>query len=282
MVAGIWRRIGLLAACACAAALAAPGVATAALSTHSASDSKLDSNGQLVATAKCGANEHVVSGGFNTPNASQAGGEVVSRAVGDNRWTVHLYAAKAEKLTTYAYCAPNGKLSLSERHKQVAAQTGTPTYNTVATARCGSRATAVSGGFALSRPASQSDSTTFRDYASGTNKWTVMSAFSEPTGATLTSFAHCAKGVVVKVHSATSDSIPSLGHASATATCPKGQTLLSGGFTTEPTPDYNNLTGPDMYFSRSYRSGLRSWTVTATNYANVTAGTITAFAYCMP
>ncbi len=275
---GIWRRVTATAAVA-GAALAAPSGAIA-LSTHSATDSTMNSAGELVATAKCGANEQVVSGGFKTPSLDNAEGEVVSRAVHGDRWTVHFYPGGAEKLTAYAYCAPKGQIRLSQHQNHASALGGTPSYNTVAMARCGSGERLVSGGFAFSPSSNENDSTTYRNYAANAKKWTVMSAF-DTTPGTLFAFAYCGKGVVVKVRSDTSKSIPDSGHATATASCHQGESLLGGGYTTTPTPDYANTTGPDVYFSRAFRSGTRSWTVTAKNYSHHT-GKVSAYAYCMP
>ena len=80
-----------------------------ALTTHSATVTMPNSNGGLVATAKCGTNEHVVSGGFRSPHASGSSA-IVSRAVHGDSWTVHLYP-ESPPLTTYAYCAPKGQFS---------------------------------------------------------------------------------------------------------------------------------------------------------------------------
>lgn len=96
------------------AALAAPAGALA-LTTHSASTSTPDSAGQLVATAKCGSNEHVFSGGYKTSNASPLDGAVVSRALKGNSWTVHFFASAPDVPTTYAYCERNGRLRMQEK-----------------------------------------------------------------------------------------------------------------------------------------------------------------------
>jgi hypothetical protein len=105
----------------------------------------------------------------------------------------------------------------------------------------------------------------------------VTSAFESP--GSLEAFAYCERGVVIKVRSSTSAPIPDGGDSSATARCHKGETLLSGGYTTKPKPDWFNTFGPDFFYNASYRSGKHSWIASAHNYSNV-AGTITAFAYC--
>jgi hypothetical protein len=91
--------------------------------------------------------------------------------------------------------------------------------------------------------------------------------------------AYCGRGLTVKARSSARKPIAAHRGASATASCHQGETLLSGGFTTTPTPDHDNTSGPDTYFRASYRSAERSWTATAHNYSAV-AGAIKAFAYC--
>jgi hypothetical protein len=271
-VIGVRRGMAFTAVC-MGTALAAPASAMA-LSTHSATTTTLNSAGQLVATATCGAGEHVVSGGFLGPDASAA---VSSRAVNGDSWTVRLFPGIGNKLTTYAYCARNGQLSISAHENRVPAVTGGA--NTTANASCASGQTLVAGGYAFLPGLRESNSPTYRDYASA-HTWSVMSVFAGGTGK-LAAFAYCARGVVVKVRSNSSPSIPTGGDGSATASCHSGETLLSGGYTTTPTPDWHNMTGPDFFYGDSYRSGQRSWTARAHNYSNV-AGQITAFAYCMP
>lgn len=269
MWTGAWRRVVIGVACV-GAGMAAPASATA-LSTHSATASTPNSAGQLVATAKCGAHQHVVSGGFKTPHPYDAFGTVVSRAV-KGGWNVTLFPKSTTMLTAYAYCAHNGQLSLSKDENQVTA--AERKGNTVSTASC-SGETVISGGWAYSPSTGERNSPTYRDYADGAGKWTVMSVF-RSTPAKLTAFAYCGRGVVVNVRSSTSGRI-FLG-GSATASCHKGETLLSGGYTTTPTPDWHNTRGPDFFYSGSYRSGVRSWTARAGNYGM--PGKITVFAYC--
>ncbi len=55
---------------------------------------------------------------------------------------------------------------------------------------------------------------------------------------------------------------------------------MAGGYTTTPTPDYDNDTGPDIFYSASYQFAAGSWIVSGHNFSNV-AGKITAFAYCV-
>lgn len=275
---GIWR--GMAVTVACAGALLVAPAGAMALTTHSATATVPNSAGVLVATAKCGANERVVSGGFKSPEGNSA---IVSRAVHGDSWTVHLYPESAP-LTTYAYCARKGQFSVATHQQTVSVPK--EAANTTAMALCASGEKLVSGGYVMS-PASATDhnSPNFRDYAASPSKWTVMSAF-DLTPSKLTAVAYCARGVTVKMRSS-STSIPAEGPTSppgtgsATASCHKGETLLAGGYTTTPTPDYQNQTGPDFFYNASHRSSVRSWTASASNYSAV-AGKLKAFAYCEP
>src|SRR5690349_15643835 len=168
----MWRRAAVAVAC-MGVVLAAP-CGAAALSTHSATAK--GSFYVLEATAKCGANEHVVSGGFSSSIPAHAAGEVVSRAVDHHSgWTVDLFASYKDTLTTYAYCARNGKLALStHEHRVPAASLGPsdiPDTNTVGRADCAPGETLVSGGFALLDTGQ--NSLTYRDYAASASRWTV-------------------------------------------------------------------------------------------------------------
>ncbi len=265
--------VGSVALAAPAAAMAAPA-GTGGLTTHSATSSTLNSNSQLVATAKCGAGEHVVSGGFKNENIGATA--VVSRAVDGNGWTVHL-GDGAGKLTTYAYCARKGS-ALSTHKAEVKGVDPPP--NTTAAAKCASGQTLVSGGYAFqtASPSAQNGSTAYMDYAASAREWKVTSAF-EDIPVKLVAFAYCQPGVTVEVRSRSSTSIPHDGDGSATASCHKGETLLAGGYTTTPKPDWDNAAGPDLFYDTSYRSGRRSWTARAHNYSNV-SGKILVFAYC--
>ncbi|HEY3944804.1 MAG TPA: hypothetical protein VGL78_06235 [Solirubrobacteraceae bacterium] len=277
MARRMWRGRAVTVAC-MTTALAAPGSAVA-LTTHSVTATAPNSAGVLVATAKCGANEHVVSGGFKSHDFSSA---IVSRAVEGNSWTVHLYP-ESPPLTTYAYCAPNGQFSLSRHiHKVRVSRQG---VNTTASARCASGERVASGGYVMGPPsATDANSPNYKNYATSAGRWTVMSVFAQPPG-NLVAFVYCTRGVSVKVRSS-SKSIPAKvmsnpGAGSTTARCHRGETLLSGGYTTTPKPDWMNATGPDFFYNASHRSGQRAWTARSINFSAV-SGKLTAFAYCAP
>jgi hypothetical protein len=178
-------------AIACLGALVAAPINAMALTTHSATDTTTNSAGQLVATAKCGAGEHVVSGGFKSSDASAA---VVSHAVHGDSWTVRLFPGATSTLTAYAYCARAGRIL---KHTDEVTAAAAPT-NTVATALCASGQTLVSGGYAfLGTASSLSNSPTYRDFAATARKWRVMAAF-DTIPAKLEAFAYCEQGVTVK------------------------------------------------------------------------------------
>jgi hypothetical protein len=268
------RPAAVLAVVGSALAAATSAAALPTLTTHSKSTSA--HSGRLTATAKCSAGEHVVSGGYAATKTVPPGALVASHAVAGKGWTVVMYPYFAERLTVYAYCARNGKLSASQR-KATAKAAQAPALTT-ATASCHTGQASFSGGFAFQHATlSESNSSTYDNYSADERSWSVTSAFAT-TPAQLATFAYCGRGLTVTARTATSPS-PAHTMASATASCDKGETLLSGGFSTDPTPDWNNTTGPDTYSAASYRSAVRSWTVTADNYSDV-AGTITTFAYC--
>lgn len=249
----------------------AAATAPAELSAHSASTSTPNASGELAATAKCVAGEHVVSGGFTSTNPPA----LVAFYDDGGSWYVGGYAVG--KLTTYAYCAPSGQVVINEQSNTGVMASPAPA-NTTLTASCTSGYTLFSGGFLFyGNASSEANSSTYRNDSPSAGKWTVMAAFSS-TPAHLGSEAYCGQGLTVSTHTA-SKAIAARAAASATASCPTGETLLSGGFTTTPTPDWDKSGGPDTYFSASYRSAERSWTVTAHNYSSV-AGTITASAIC--
>lgn len=251
------------------------------LSTHSATSHVPDSAGQLVATAYCSPGEHVVSGGFKSSSGAYA---VASHALRSaNGWIVRLYSPT--KLTTYAYCARYVRLST---HKGVFAA-APPPADTNAGAHC-PRRTIVSGGYALLGPQSQqSNSPTVQDSRSHppfTPKkrrnwyWTVTTAV-QHTPAKLAAFAYCLPRVAIDVRSSSSPLISDGGDGSASASCRNGETLLAGGYTTAPAPNFVTHVGPELFYGASYRSGRRSWTASAHNGGSQ-AAKIRTFVYCQP
>jgi hypothetical protein len=250
-------------------ALAAPGSASA-LKTRSVTTTTFDDQGALVASAKCKQGERVVSGGFSSQQFSYAS---ESRAAKGQKWIVRVLEADTS-LTVDAYCAKKGRVSKRKKTED-AVETTEPTKSK---AKCDSKATAVAGGYKLVTDDEGDNAPVFIARRARKRAWSV-SAFADDPPGTLTTFVYCRKGAKVKVRSAQSDPIGTDEAGSATARCHKGETLLSGGYTTTPESDFFNTTGPDFFYYRSSRSGVRSWTASAHNYSDV-AGQITTFAHC--
>ena len=259
-----------------AALIPSPSSPPAPLTTHRATTTTPNSFGELAVTARCALGEHVVSGGYNSSLGSAA---VASHAAGNDGWTVELFPGSTDKLTAYAYCARAGRIVT---HRKRGTAMAAPA-NTAVAARCTSSEALVAGGYEYaSAPSDQEDSPTYRDYATTRHTWAVMAAIRKAP-AQLVVFAYCERGVSVTVRSRTSPSIPAHSGGSATASCHHGETLLGGGYSTTPLPDWNNAIGPDLFFSATFRSGVRSWTARAHNFSSansMTSGAITAFAYC--
>jgi hypothetical protein len=264
--------------CVLGTATLAVGTATTAfagkgLKTRSVTTTTVDDVGQLVATAECKQGERVVSGGFSSQDDSYA---TESRAAQGQKWIVRLWGSGQpdESLTVDAYCAKEGRFS---KHKKTedAVETTDPTKSK---AKCGKKEAAVAGGYTLVTDDGGGNSPVFIARKARKRAWSV-SAFADDPPGSLTTFVYCRKGAKVKVRSAQSDPIDDEEPGSATAKCHRGETLLSGGYTTTPESDFNNTTGPDFFYYVSSRSGPRSWTAAAHNYSDV-AGQITTFAYC--
>ena len=240
-----------------------------ALTTRSATTSTPLPSGQLAATASCHKGEKVVSGGFTDSNNGSA---VVSRAAGDDGWTVRTYPGDSGTLTVYAYCS-NRKGISAAKNSTTATHSGP---NVVVTAKCGQNESVVSGGYEL-KPR-ESNSPVFKSRRGDVRSWSVMAVF-DTVPADLEVFAYCQRHADVTVRSATGASIGDEEVGSATAHCHRGEQLLSGGYSIRPTPDWNNATGPDPFFYQSAKVGKRGWMASAHNYSAV-SGKIVAYAYC--
>jgi hypothetical protein len=247
-----------------------PALASA-LATRSATDTTPDADNGFSATANCHQDEHVVSGGFRLPGEGQV---TVSRAKEERRWKV--IADGEGPLTVFAYCGGKG----TTHHSAKLTVPGKVGVSESLAARCDSDETLVSGGYeTVDAQPGEHDLVPFKSRRSGDRRWkvTVFNDADVPTK--LKVFAYCQRNVEVKVRSTQSAPITTETFGSATAECNQGEELLSGGYTTTPKSDFSNETGPDHFYTRSFRSAKRSWTVRAHNYSDV-AGRITTFAYC--
>ncbi len=176
----------------------------------------------------------------------------------------------------FAYCTGGQGVFRSFRSETVPGPAGTK--ESVA-ARCDANKSLVSGGYeTVDADPGTHDLVAFKSRRTGDRTWKVTVFNDSDTPSKLKVFAYCKRDVDVKVRS-NSDPIASDQSDSATARCHRGESLLSGGYTTTPKSDYANTTGPDLFYTGSYKSGRRAWTAAAHNYSDV-AGRITTFVYC--
>ena len=223
------------------------------------------------ATAKCKDGERLVSGGFRLPDEGQV---TISRAAKGQRWTAT--ADGEPPLTVFAYCTGGQGISRHSHSEIVPGPAGT--QRSVA-AHCGANKSLVSGGYeTVDADPGTHDLVAFKSRRTGDRTWKVTVFNDSDTPSRLRVFAYCKRDVDVKVRS-NGDPIGPEQSGSATARCHRGEALLSGGYTTTPKSDYRNTTGPDLFYTGSYKSGRRAWTAAAHNYSDV-AGRITTFVYC--
>jgi hypothetical protein len=143
--------------------------------------------------------------------------------------------------------------------------------------RCQKRTKAISGGFETE---SDGDFDPFLEVNEsqrvGRRGW-ISEAFndSDETG-DLTSFAYCRRAKKLTSASDTVDA-PVGEFVTATAVCPAGTKVISGGFAGSPI----DLVGttPVLYISESRRATKRSWEVSAFSNGNEN-GELSSFAYC--
>lgn len=223
------------------------------------------------ATAECRDGEHVVSGGFSLPDEGQV---TISRAKGQ-RWTAT--ADGDPPLTVFAYCTGGRGVSRHSESETVPGPAGT--RQTVA-AHCDANESLVSGGYeTVNADPGIHDLVAFKSRRTGDRTWKVTVFNDSDTASTLKVFAYCKRDVDVKARSKQSEQIPLDQPGLASARCHRDEALLSGGYITTPKPDYQNTTGPDLFYTGSYKSGRRAWTAAAHNYSDA-PGRITTFVYC--
>jgi hypothetical protein len=121
----------------------------------------------------------------------------------------------------------------------------------------------------------------FKSRPRGDDKWSVT-AFNDSGGEArdrIKAFAYCLRGPRRIVTGRAP--IAAGGNGDPDATCLPGTQLLGGGFTTSPKSDFDNETGPDLFYAASTRTDPTEWSVFAHNYSDV-GGTTTAIAVCRP
>lgn len=146
-------------------------------------------------------------------------------------------------------------------------------------ATCPKGTKALSGGFATEWDAASLVTSPFlevnQSQRSGRRGW-VGEAFNDQPAGDLTSFAYCRAS---KKLTRMTDTVPSpVGQfVTATAECPPGTRVISGGFAGSPTDAVGDT--PVLYISESRRATKRTWEASAHGNGNE-PGELTAIAYC--
>lgn len=280
------------------------GVATARLSGESGStDIAPGDNG--TASAKCGSGSTAVAGGFSAPgfdptaDTGPANLTFASVLKGDRRWKVsgHNFnnpepAAKATPgsgpLVAHVYCDKHDP-GVTVESKST---TVDPGEHATLTPKCQGGREAVSGGH-TSDPADPRGFTAYANASrrAGDQGWKVTFQNPDPQNAhDVTAFAYCEKNAPKLVQARGSDDVaPVENTATATAKCPKGTEIFSGGYKSTFT-ESGGAVGYALPFSSDRAKGDK-WKVSAIGITVSTApaalrrGTTTgiretAIAYC--
>ena len=168
------------------------------------------------------------------------------------------------------------RIQTKSQGKTIAADT-----NRKATAKCQRGSEAVSGGFAAPRldpTFTERSILPFTSKRKGHRKWKTQGHnFADTQSGRLISFAYCdTHEPGLKVRSKTK-TLPAFDPGSATARCPRGSEVVSGGFAS---PDALPRRGDAMFTFTSKRKGQRKWKVSAYNNDPVNPQRLVAFAYC--
>jgi hypothetical protein len=151
--------------------------------------------------------------------------------------------------------------------------------NGAATAACKRGTKAVSGGFEAEFSPPPVDFPFIVGDASrrtAPRKWSSSADNTGNAAGDLTSFAYCRAQNAKRASD--SVTIPVGQFDTATATCPKGTKVLSGGFRADPIVPGGGDT-PVLRVSESRKAGNRAWEASAFSNGNV-PGDLTAYAYC--
>jgi hypothetical protein len=274
--------------------LAVAGIAAAHLTSESASTT-IAPQEDGIATAKCGSGSEAVAGGFAAPGldpTAETGPAILSYAslrTADGKWQARGHnfnnptpAPKVDAgsgpLVAYAYCDKHDpSVTVRSRATMVAAQ-----GNASLTPKCRRGSEAVSGG--LESDAPQADGLTPYAYMSqrvGNRGWKVAvhNLASDPHA--VAAFAYCEKHGPNLVTRTASKDFGVHPTATATAKCPKGASMFSGGYKSTFSHSATAFDYGLPYTSK--RSAGDKWKVAAIRVVINTAGTgaaETAIAYC--
>lgn len=233
-------------------------------------ESEVRGNGSSVAVAECRDNERVVSGGYRLDDGS-SDTPTTSKAKGERAWTV---TAQQTGFTAYALCSR--RIRVTDVAETVGFRGTGSGRGTAASARCASDKRVIAGGFQFSEPIGNSP--VFRSRPTDARTWSVL-ALSEADESKLKVLAYCVDdrgGISVRKDSA---EIGANEVRTVEPKCRSSETRLSGGWTVNPRPDWNNDEGPDTFFSSAYPGAQETFVATAINFSSV-AGTISGFAVC--
>lgn len=233
-------------------------------------ESEVQGNGFSVAVAECRDNERVVSGGYRLEDGT-SDTPTTSKAKGERAWTV---TAQKTGFTAYAVCSR--RIRTTDVAETVGFRGTGSGRGTAAAAKCASGKRVIAGGFQFSEPVGNSP--VFRSRPTDGRTWSVL-ALSEADESKLKVFAYCVDdrgGISIRRDSA---QIAAGEIETVEPKCRSGETRLSGGWTVNPRPDWNNEEGPDTFFSSAYPGSQDSFLATAINFSAV-AGRITGFAVC--
>jgi len=225
------------------------------------------------ATLTCPQGTRVISGGFDAPTEAFAAS---NRPLSPRKWLVEVLGVTdpVANIHPFAYCSK--KLAVTT----VAATKAFDPESSLAvrvSARCPRGSVAVGGGWQFNDHSS--NNSVWWSRPSGTWRAWQVRAFSG-NATSITAYATCAKERTVHLRlRAHSRPIAANSEGGATVSCRINEELLSGGFGVTPKPDWDNTTGPDLFYSTSERAGKRGWTIHGWNYSNV-GGNVVAFAVC--
>jgi hypothetical protein len=200
-----------------------------------------------------------------------------------HRWLRRAASAAIAVITAVLLVAAAGAPAAGVKTRSASTAVGQyPAIGSVA-AKCKRGEKAASGGLDAPgwQPTSTAPGPSLLDTSTrrnGSKGWAVAAENFGGGPGTLVAFAYCGKGLKLDTAQA-SATVPANQAAPgiATATCPSGTRVLSGGYSTpgnDPT-----MTGADVVAFSSHKSGKKSWQVSAANLGGI-SGSITAYAYC--
>jgi hypothetical protein len=151
-----------------------------------------------------------------------------------------------------------------------------------ATATCPAGKTMIGGGFSAPLAAGSAGHglAVFETYRSGRQTWTVSAvATGDAPAAAVRSFGYCRTAHRLVTDQSAVGVMPGRlrSSASATATCPRHTSLISGGFQSNRDPGTTRVALPVTNLA----GGKSSWTVTGVNNGTMFSRIVTAHAYCM-